>query len=215
MIGGSWRCRYSSASKIWKIQVKTWRFWQRSGRLAGGFAAHLFQVFPLDIFHHQILALVRQAEMVGHPRQVRMVQVGQDLRFASELAGGFRRGIQVFFERERDVQVQIPNPVDCAKATLTQQPDDPITVDQNSSRCQRHSPCLRSLPSMDNDILSQTKTRLPNIKQAGGSWLDNFGMNGYDRSYGLPCQQEKPPRLAKLYEVYISNSGSVANFLCR
>ena len=45
--------------------------------------------------------------------------------------------------------------------------------------------------------------------------MNDFGMNGYDRSYGLPSQQEKPQRLANLYEVYISNSGSVANFLCR
>ncbi len=86
------------------------------------------QVLTLHEIHHQVLPLSGDREVIGHARQVRMRQVGQHRGFTRKLALRLVGGIQVFFNRARPAQVDIPGFVNGSKTTPAQLFLDAIAV---------------------------------------------------------------------------------------
>jgi hypothetical protein len=66
--------------------------------------------------------------MIDQFGQVRVGKIAHDLSFALELLMSFRRGVEVFLEGARPVQVQISGAIHRAETSLPEELDDAIAV---------------------------------------------------------------------------------------
>ena len=97
----------------------------------------LAQVFPLDVIHDQVLALLADDKVVRDARQVGVAQVGQDDRFQAELACVFIRGEKVFLDRHVHAQVLIHGAVNGPHAALAEDVNDPVTFVEQGTAFER------------------------------------------------------------------------------
>ena len=88
----------------------------------------LAQVFPLDVIHHQVLALIFDHKVVGDARQVGMAQVGQDGGLQAELTRVFLGGEEVLFNCHFYPEVLVNRAIHRRHSPLPQDLDDAVTL---------------------------------------------------------------------------------------
>src|SRR3972149_1867217 len=97
-------------------------------------AAHpLGQILPLDEVHHQELRLA-DFEVMRHPGEIGMTQVGKESRLLEKLAPAIRREAAVLLDGAGLLQSLVEGPIDCAEAALTQDPLDAVTSEKLRAR---------------------------------------------------------------------------------
>ena len=79
----------------------------------------LAQILSLDVLHDQVLVSRRLDKVVRHPRQDRMVEVGQYSRFHVELLLCAGRRIRAILDGTELLHHQVLGEVDITKAALT------------------------------------------------------------------------------------------------
>ena len=125
------RCALSSASTIWIAVFERLRQRQRAAR------RRLLERLALDVLHDQVVDVVLQADVVERA-DVRMIQAGDDLRFALKPLAAVRIVRQMFrqgLDRDGAVQAGVEGAIDLAHAARGDQRLDII----GARRCVRQS----------------------------------------------------------------------------
>ncbi len=115
----------------------------------------------LNIVHHQILTLVADHEMICHPRQVGVTQIGQDHRLKAKLTGIFIGGEQILLERHLYAQVFVHSAIDRTHPTLTEDLDDSVTFMEQGTAFQ----CHRIYTWIEKDYINKSALRPETIRQ--------------------------------------------------
>ncbi len=103
-----------------------------------GLVEKRLQVLAFNVLHHQVQTLPADAERFQDPGQIRMPQlIGLRGLLREDQARSFR-SIGNFFNQARDVRILVPDQVECAEFTLSDQTGDTVAIVQDLPFRKRH-----------------------------------------------------------------------------